>query len=73
MSQTTTTNSGKITVEAPRVPGLGPVVVGVFDSLAEAQQYARERFGHRRDLTSQDVVIRWASSQKRIAFAGPCR
>ena len=66
-------NNGKINVEAPRVPGAATTVRGSFDSMSEAKAYAREAFGHRSDLRSQDVAIRWADSGKRICYAGPCR
>jgi hypothetical protein len=61
-------------ITAPMTPGSSPVVVTAHPiTLAEARSEAQERFGHRRDLTRQDVRIELTESGRLRCYAGPLR
>jgi hypothetical protein len=66
------TTTAKLSVWAPTHPGHSAVIVGECDTMAEARQIA-ERFGHRRDLSYQDVFVRLGRDGKIIERCGPCR
>ena len=66
------TTEKKLSVWAPKVPGVEPTIVGWADTVTEAREIAAE-YGRRRDLRMQDIVIRLGRDGKIIERAGPCR
>ncbi len=59
-------------VTAPSTPGSRPVVQATTQSLLDARRIARADYGHRRDLTYQDVRIE-RQDGRLVAYAGPAR
>lgn len=58
-----------VTILAPKTPGAAPTLVWRGNSVAEAREVAEREYGHRRDLTWQDVRI--MVGDHRVEYAGP--
>ena len=62
----------KLSVWAPKVPGLETSIVGLADTMDDAHRIA-SRFQNRRDLYRHDVYIRLGRDGVIIEYCGPCR
>lgn len=68
---TTKTATKKLALYAPRTPGARESLIAEFDTLDAAVAYAKERFGHRKDLRGQDVYVQFGD--RIVKRCGPCR
>ncbi len=63
----------KLSLHAPETPGAQVTFIGTYEDFPAAREAAARKFGHRKDLRRQDVVIRLGEEGKIIEYCGPDR